>query len=159
MVRTYLQTGLFQLKITLFIYTVLFMKIIPINAHAGITGFESPAAEYAQLSLNLDDLLVEHPSATFIGRACGDSMQGLGIFDQDLLIVDRFVDVQQNDIIVATLNGEFICKQIDIHRKLLLSANDKYQPTPISECDCFSVEGVVIRSIRCHRTSHLLRSK
>ncbi len=58
------------------------MKVIPISAHAGITGFESPATEYTQLSLDLDELLVEHPSATFIGRACGDSMQGLGIFEQ-----------------------------------------------------------------------------
>ncbi|MDE1318008.1 DNA polymerase V [Vibrio crassostreae] len=135
------------------------MKVIPISAHAGITGFESPATEYTQLSLDLDELLVEHPSATFIGRACGDSMQGLGIFDQDLLIVDRHVDVKQNDVIVANLNGEFICKQIDIHRKLLLSANNKYQPTLITECDSFSLEGVVIRSIRCHRPSHLLRTK
>ena len=43
------------------------MNVIPISAHAGITGFESPAAEYRQLSLNLDELLVEHPSATFWG--------------------------------------------------------------------------------------------
>lgn len=135
------------------------MKIIPIAARAGITGFESPAAEYSQLQLNLDELLVEHPSATFIGRACGDSMQGLGIFDQDLLIVDRFVDVQNLDVIVANLNGEFICKQIDIKRRLLLSANEQHQPMLINEFDNFSLEGVVIRSIRCHRPSYLLRSK
>ncbi|MDF2156028.1 translesion error-prone DNA polymerase V autoproteolytic subunit [Vibrio sp. CAU 1672] len=135
------------------------MRIIPISARAGITGFESPAAEYTQLSLDLDELLIEHPSATFIGRACGDSMQGLGIFDQDLLIVDRFVEVRDHDIIVANLNGEFICKQIDIRRRLLLSANEQHQPMPINEFDNFSLEGVVIRSVRCHRPSPLIGNK
>ncbi len=65
------------------------MKVIPIFAHAGITGFESPAEEYTQLALDLGQLLIEHPCATFLGYACGDSMQDVGIFDKDLLIVDR----------------------------------------------------------------------
>lgn len=132
------------------------MKVIPIFAHAGITGFESPAEEYTQLDLDLDQLLIEHPSATFLGYACGDSMQGLGIFDKDLLIVDRCLPVQDQDIIVANLNGEFVCKQIDIKRRLLLSANQYYRAVPIHEFDQFSVEGVVSRSIRCHRPSPLL---
>lgn len=135
------------------------MRIIPIVAQAGITGFESPAAEYTQLQLNLDELLVEHPSATFIGQAYGDSMQGLGIFNGDLLIVDRFIQVENYDVIVANLNGEFICKQIDTKQRLLLSANERYQPVPINEYDNFTLEGVVIRSIRCHRPSYLLRRK
>ncbi|MBY8207914.1 translesion error-prone DNA polymerase V autoproteolytic subunit [Vibrio fluvialis] len=132
------------------------MKVIPIFAHAGITGFESPAEEYSQLTLDLDQLLIEHPSATFLGYACGDSMQGLGIFDKDLLIVDRCLAVQDQDVIVANLNGEFVCKQIDIYRRLLLSANERYQPVPIHEFDQFSLEGIVTRSIRCHRPSPLL---
>ena len=56
------------------------MNIIPIRARAGITGFESPAEEYRQLPLSLDELLIDHPSSTFIGRANGDSMEGFGIF-------------------------------------------------------------------------------
>lgn len=108
------------------------MKIIPVYASAGITGFESPAAEYTQLPMDLDELLVEHPSATFIGQACGDSKQGVGIFDGDLLIVDRFVEVINLDVIVANFNGEFVCKLIDKSRRLLLSANDMHCPVPIS---------------------------
>ncbi len=135
------------------------MKVIPIFAHAGITGFESPAEEYTQLALDLDQILIEHPCATFLGYACGDSMQDVGIFDKDLLIVDRSLDVQDLDIIVANLNGEFICKQIDLNRRLLLSANERYQPVPIHEFDQFSLEGIVTRSIRCHRVSPLLRSR
>jgi len=135
------------------------MNIIPILASAGITGFESPAAEYSQLGCNLDELLVEHPSATFIGKACGDSMQGVGIFDGDLLIVDRHVTPKHQDIIVANFNGEFVCKLLDIRRRLLISANEKVQPVVINDFDTFSIEGVVVRSIRCHRPSPLLSDK
>jgi len=135
------------------------MKYIPIAASAGITGFESPASEYVQLPLSLDALLIEHPSATFIGSADGNSMQGVGIFDGDILIVDRQVQVKNHDVIVANFNGEFICKIIDIERRLLLSANKEHQDIQISQHDQFTVEGVVIRSIRCHRPSHLLATQ
>ena len=132
------------------------MKVIPISASAGITGFESPAADYKQLPLSLDELLVEHPSATFIGQANGCSMQNVGIFDGDILIVDRHVKVQAQDVIVANYNGNFVCKIIDTKRRMLLSANDEHQPVVIHEYDQFSVEGIVVRSIRCHRPSPLL---
>lgn len=131
------------------------MQVIPIYASAGITGFESPAAEYVQLGCDLNELLIEHPSATFIGQAKGDSMQGVGIFDNDILIVDRHPVAQHLDIIVANINGEFVCKQFDINRRLLLSANRKYQPVPILEHDTFTIEGIVTRSIRCFRPCYL----
>ncbi|MEZ8130374.1 DNA polymerase V [Enterovibrio norvegicus FF-162] len=135
------------------------MTIIPILASAGITGFESPAGDYRQLPLSLDELLVEHPSATFVGKASGDSMQGVGIFDGDILIVDRHVTARDGDVIVANLNGEFICKLLDVPHRLLLSANDKYSSVAITQHDTFTIEGVVIRSIRCHRQSPLLCSR
>ncbi|MDV5169108.1 translesion error-prone DNA polymerase V autoproteolytic subunit [Photobacterium rosenbergii] len=132
------------------------MKIIPICASAGVTGFESPAADYLQLPLSLDELLVEHPSATFIGKAQGRSMEGVGIYDGDILIVDRHVQANNHDVIVANLNGEFVCKLLDTHRRCLLSAAPGYPTLYLSESDQFSIEGVVIRSIRCHRASRLL---
>ncbi len=132
------------------------MKVIPIFAHAGITGFESPAAEYSQLSLSLDELLIEHPSATFIGQAKGDSMQGVGIFDSDILIVDRHIKPQHLDVIVANFNGEFVCKIIDKHQRQLLSANKQCKSIVINTYDTFCIEGVVARSIRCHRPSNLI---
>lgn len=134
------------------------MKLIPISASAGITGFESPASEYLQLPLSLDALLVEHPSATYIGRADGHSMQGVGIYSGDILIVDRHVKVKNLDVIVANYNGEFICKLLDIHNRQLCSANPQYTNIIIREEDQFSIEGVVVRSIRCHRDSSLLAS-
>lgn len=132
------------------------MKVSPVSASAGISGFESPAAEYSQLAFDLDELLIEHPSATFIARACGDSMQGVGIYDGDILIIDRHVTPSNQDVIVANLNGEFVCKLLDSQRRLLLSANESIQPVTINDFDTFSVEGVVVRSIRCHRKSPLL---
>lgn len=132
------------------------MKVIPISAGAGITGFESPAAEYSQLNLSLDDLLVEHPSSTFLCKACGDSMQNVGIFSQDILIVDRHEVAKNLDVVVANLNGEFVCKIIDMKNRLLLSANEQIQPVAVFDYDQFSIEGVVVRSIRCHRPSYLL---
>ncbi|MCG9597626.1 translesion error-prone DNA polymerase V autoproteolytic subunit [Vibrio sp. Isolate25] len=132
------------------------MHVIPIYASAGVSGFESPAAEYAQLGCDLNEFLIDHPSSTFIGQAKGDSMQGVGIFDNDILIVDRYPTAQHLDIIVANINGEFVCKQFDLTKRLLLSANPKYRPVPIMEYDTFSIEGVVIRSIRCFRPCYLL---
>ncbi|MCJ8351967.1 translesion error-prone DNA polymerase V autoproteolytic subunit [Moritella sp.] len=132
------------------------MNIIPISASAGITGFESPAAEYSQLRCTLDEILIEHPSSTFIGKASGDSMEGVGIFDGDLLIVDRHVTPRQHDVVVANLNGEFVCKLLDVRQRMLVSANDKIKPVFIHDLDSFSIEGVVIRSIRCHRPNYLL---
>lgn len=85
------------------------MRVIPIPAQAGITGFESPAAEYCQLAMSLDELLVEHPSSTFLGIAQGESMQDVGIFDGDMIIVDRFETARHGDVIVANFNGEFVC--------------------------------------------------
>jgi DNA polymerase V len=134
------------------------MKFIPITASAGITGFESPASDYLQLPLSLDALLVEHPSATFIGKADGDSMQGVGIFSGDILIVDRHITAKDFDVIVANFNGEFICKILNIKERILLSANPKYQNIAINEDDQFTIEGVVIRSIRCHRASQILEA-
>lgn len=127
------------------------MKVIPIYIEAGITGFESPAAEYTELGLSLDELLIKHPNATFIGLANGDSMKEVGIFDGDLLVVDRSEATLHGDIIVANFNGNFVCKIIDKKRKELISASPEHTSVPILECDVFQIEGVVTRSIRLHR--------
>lgn len=132
------------------------MRIIPIYASAGLTGFESPAEEYRQLGLSLDQLLIIHPNATFMGFARGDSMQGVGIYFGDLLIVDRHETARDGDVIVANYNGEFVCKIIDKTRRLLLSANEQFQPKPIHDYDTFNIEGVVVSSIRFHRQNPTL---
>ena len=127
------------------------LQVIPVAAQAGISGFESPAAEYKQLALDLDELLIEHPTATFIGQAQGDSMTGVGIFDGDLLIVDRAAHPTSLDVIVANLNGNFVCKLYDRKAQVLLSPGLDHKPYALGDGDLFEVEGIVVRSVCMHR--------
>lgn len=127
------------------------LKFIPLKAQAGITGFESPAAEYTQLTLTLDQILIDHPAATYLGFVEGDSMTGVGIFPHDILVVSRAESVMSGDVIVATLNGNFVCKIVDTMNRRLLSSSETSKAYELREGDEFSVEGVVIRSIRLHR--------
>tara|TARA_B100001059_G_C17608958_1_gene463516 strand:- start:101 stop:472 length:372 start_codon:yes stop_codon:yes gene_type:complete len=114
-----------------------------------------------EISLNIKDLgknlnacLLNN--STFIGQASGRSMEGVGIFDGDLLIIDRAPTLKQGDVIVAVLNGQFICKIADLKNNQLLSANPDNPPLKLTEFDEYSVEGVVRQSIRMHRTTSLL---
>ena len=132
------------------------LKVISVYAQAGINGFESPAAEYRELALNLDELLIEHPTATFIGRAKGDSMTGVGIFDGDLLIVDRAALPGTLDVVVANLNGSFVCKLYNRERQQLLSPGTGQRAYQLHQGDVFEVEGIVVRSVRLHRFARQL---
>jgi DNA polymerase V len=130
-------------------------KLILVNC--GISGFESPASEYTELTLSLDEALIDHPNATFLAYAQGNSMLGIGIHDGDVLVCDRAVTPRQNDPVVVALNGELCCKLLDIRGRRLLSAHPACPPVAISETDQLSVEAVITRSIRCHRPSPVLR--
>ena len=121
-------------------------KLIPLNATAGFAGFESSSVEYIDLNSDLDQLLIDNPAATYFGIVEGESMIGDGIFHGDLLIIDRSEPTVDFDIIVANLNGTFVCKRIDKSQKRLLSSNKLNPPYYLKEG-----EGVVTRSIRLHR--------
>ncbi|MEL7579065.1 MULTISPECIES: LexA family protein [Pseudoalteromonas] len=98
-------------------------------------------------------LIEKNKDATFYGIASGRSMEGVGIFDGDLLIIDRSVDVKQGDVIVCAYNGVFVCKIADLKNNLLLSASDEYPPVKVTKHDEYLFEGVVISSVRMHRGS------
>ena len=129
------------------------MFVIPVYIEAGVCGFESPAAQYAELGVSLDELLIKHPDATFIGIASGNSMQEVGIFEGDLLLVDRAEQADNGDFIVANLNGLFVCKLLDKTNARLLSASPLHKPVQLTSADEFQLEGVVTLSIRMHRPS------
>jgi len=129
------------------------MFVIPVYIEAGVCGFESPAAQYAELGVSLDELLIKHPDATFIGIASGNSMQEVGIFEGDLLLVDRAEQADNGDVIVANLNGLFVCKLLDKTNARLLSASPLHKPVQLTSADEFQLEGVVTLSIRTHRPS------
>jgi len=132
------------------------LRIIPIPITAGITGFESPAAEYLELPLSLDDILIEKKHASFLGIASGSSMEQAGIFDGDLLIADRSMKVQNMDVVIAIFNGELTAKYWLAKEQKLISANQVFKDIEISDTDDFKIEAVVTRSIRLFRPSRLL---
>ncbi|MEQ1917313.1 MAG: translesion error-prone DNA polymerase V autoproteolytic subunit, partial [Gallionella sp.] len=70
-------------------------------------GFPSPADDYIEGRLSLDDHLVRHKESTFFMRVAGDSMRGLGIFDGDLLVVDRAMPATHGSVVIAVVDGEF----------------------------------------------------
>jgi len=84
----------------------------PIYSALVPAGFPSPADDHREGRLDLHDLLVKRPAATFFCRADGDSMTGAGINNGDLLVVDRSVQAHDGDIVVATLDGGLTVKRL-----------------------------------------------
>lgn len=128
------------------------MKIIPLPlfTHSVPAGFPSPADDYMERSLDLNTHLIKHPAATYLARARGNSMEGCGIYDGDLLIVDRSLEPQQGHIIIAALDGQLTCKILDKNNQRLLPANKNHSPIAIGEFSDLVIEGVVVHSIRHH---------
>lgn len=108
-------------------------------------GFPSPADDYVEKNLDLNEMMVNHPSATFYVRVEGDSMKDAGIQSGDLLIVDRALEATDGKVVVAILNGEFTVKRISIRGKQvrLLPENPLYSPIEVTEDSDFQVWGVV----------------
>jgi DNA polymerase V len=125
--------------------------LLPLFQSTVSAGFPSPADDYIERYLDLNQLLIQNPSSTFLARARGDSMLEIGIHCGDILIVDRALEAQHKDIVVAALDGELVCKILDKHNQCLLPANQNYPAIPVNSLSEFIVEGVVISSIRCHR--------
>ena len=75
-----------------------------------VAGFPSPAEQYLEPQLDLNELLIKRPAATFFVRVQGDSMIGEGIRDGDLLVVDRSIMPASGDVIIAAVDGEFTVK-------------------------------------------------
>ncbi len=73
-------------------------------------GFPSPAEQYQEPPLDLNEFLVRRPAATFFVKVSGDSMIGVGIHDKDLLVVDRSLRPASGDVIIASVDGEFTVK-------------------------------------------------
>ena len=112
-------------------------------------GFPSPAEDHMHSKIDLNNLLIENPSATYYVRVNGDSMSGAGILSGDLLIVDRSIEVSNNCIVVAHLDGEFTVKRIKkIKKKIFLQAeNNNYKPIEITKEMDFELFGVVAHAI------------
>lgn len=126
------------------------MEPLPLFASGVAAGFPSPADDYIEAAIDLNQHLIKHPNATFLARANGDSMLELGIKDKDLLVVDRSIKAQQNDVVIAAVDGQMTCKILDLQGRRLLPANKHCQPIVLSEQVDLVIEGVVTHSVRYH---------
>jgi DNA polymerase V len=109
-------------------------------------GFPSPADDYLENNLNLDKLLIKNRPSTFLIRAGGDSMINIGIYDGDILIVDRSLDAKSKDIVIASIFGELTVKKLilDIHgNPQLKSENELYSNIEIKNKEDLIIWGVV----------------
>lgn len=123
---------------------------LPLFSTHVCAGFPSPADDFIDRFLDLNEHLIKHPNATFFARAEGNSLQDIGIFDGDILIVDRALERNHGAIVIAALDGELTCKILDLHRQQLLSANPDFPPINIAGIEHLVIEGVVSFSIRKH---------
>jgi len=134
------------------IFTVEMKEKIPLpHFVSGIqAGFPSPADDYIDKKLDLNDLLVKHPASTFYVRVSGESMRDAGILSGDLLVVDRAVMPKPNHIILAVIQGEFTVKRYVIKNGVsyLVPENEDYPVIKIEEYMDFQVWGVVTSLIR-----------
>ncbi len=106
-------------------------------------GFPSPAEEYLGDTLDLNQIMVDNPTATFFARVQGDSMTTT-IYPDDILIVDRSVSPKNNSIVVAVVNNEFTVKRLSMGSELQLVAdNPDYEPIKITGDMDLTVWGVV----------------
>ncbi|MBP7460672.1 MAG: translesion error-prone DNA polymerase V autoproteolytic subunit [Candidatus Delongbacteria bacterium] len=114
-----------------------------------VAGFPSPADDFIDKKLDLNEYLVHHPSATFFVRVEGDSMIGAGIHSGDLLIVDRSLEAMNNYIIVAVVNGELTVKRLRKSRNkiCLVPENDHYPVLDVTPDMDFAVWGIVTHVI------------
>ena len=108
-------------------------------------GFPSPAEDYIDKNLDLNEHLIKHPAATFFIRVEGHSMINAGIHNGDMLIVDRTLEPVDKKIVIAVINGEMTVKRIRMLKgKLyLMPENDSFKPIEVSEESDLQIWGVV----------------
>lgn len=108
-------------------------------------GFSSPADDYVEQKLDLNEYLIQHPAATFFVRVEGNSMIDAGIKSGDILIVDRALPVNNGAVVVAHIQGEFTVKRVEQrgNQLYLVPANTKYQPLLVTAEMDIEIWGVV----------------
>ena len=113
-------------------------------------GFPSPAEDFKQERLSLDNELIKNKEATFFARVSGQSMVDAGLSDNDLLVIDRSLSPENNKIAVCFLDGEFTVKRLKVEKDevWLQPENKNYQPIKITEENDFVIWGIVTNVIK-----------
>ncbi len=122
---------------------------LPLFSGKVAAGFPSPADDYVEKTLDLNELLVKKPAATFFARAQGESMLGAGIHPNDILVVDRSIEPVPGKIVVCALNGELVVKRLKrgADQWILASENPFYPDIRLNEDLDMVVWGVVTNVI------------
>jgi DNA polymerase V len=123
---------------------------IPVYSSGISAGFPSPAADFEENNIDLNQLLIRHPYATFFGRVKGDSMINAGIADGDLLVIDKSLNPSNGSIAVCFVDGAFTVKRILIQKDCcyLMPENDHFSPIKVTEDNDFIVWGIVTAVIK-----------
>lgn len=125
---------------------------LPLFTTSVSCGFPSPAQDYVEQRIDLNELLVQHPSATYFVKASGDSMIDGGISSGDFLVVDSAVKAKQGDIVIAAVDGEFTVKQLQLRPVIQLNPmNEAYSPIIIGNEGILDIFGVVTGIIKIRR--------
>jgi DNA polymerase V len=116
-------------------------------------GFPNPADDHQEADIDLNALLVRNPAATFLLRVAGESMINAGIYPDDVVVVDRSLTVQQRDVVVAEVEGEFTIKRfLRQNRKIILAPeNPAFRSLVFSPEMELSIFGVVTFTLHRHR--------
>lgn len=113
-------------------------------------GFPSPAADFDESKISLDNVLVKNREATFYAKASGNSMIGAGIDDGDILVIDRSIEPQNNKVAVCFIDGEFTIKRILVEKDCLylMPENPNYAPIKVTEENELVIWGIVTYVIK-----------
>lgn len=118
--------------------------LLPLFGDRVPCGFPSPAQDYVERRIDLNELMIQHPSATYFVKAAGDSMCDAGIDEGDLLVVDSALKAQHGSIVIVALDGEFTVKRLLLHPHIMLKPENKtYSPIMLRDEDNLQVFGVV----------------
>lgn len=122
---------------------------LPLFENSIPAGFPSPAEDYLDKKLDLNEHLIRNPSATFFVRVSGTSMINAGIYDGDILVVDRSVEATDKHIVIGVVNGEFTVKRIrkKNSRIYLIPENENFQTVEVTEEMDFRIWGVVTYAV------------
>jgi DNA polymerase V len=123
---------------------------LPVISEGISAGFPSPALDFIDLTIDMNKHLVKHPATTFYGRVKGQSMRDAGIFDGDLLVIDKSLQPTDNKIAVCYIDGEFTIKRIQIQKDCiwLIPENEAYQPIKVTADNDFIIWGMVTHVIK-----------
>ena len=121
---------------------------IPMYADHVEAGFPSPAQDYVDQCIDLNELCIRHPATAFFVRVKGDSMLEGGIYDGDILIVEGSLDPRHGDIVVACIDDSLTVKRFELHPEPRLAPmNRAYQPVAINPDNEINIVGVVTNVI------------